>query len=216
MLKRYRSAAIGCVALILASGIATAAGLWSTLPIVGNNGFCASTVSGTGNLGGLTGQGQGTLGSVCAQTVPAGPSIVTGSELVPADLGVNAGAGPTQTVMLSLASLNALPISYNTVTSSPQTVTGTNFSGGAFMHLGSGIGAAMTSVTINLPATPIDGQQFVVSGDANITTLTITALNLPANVAIKQNPTTMTTVTTAPFGYRLIYNLANNVWSRLQ
>lgn len=216
MLKRYRSAAIGCVALILASGAAIGAGLWSTLPIVGGAAFCASTVSGTGNLSGATGQGQGTLGSICGQTVPAGPSIVSGTELIPADLGSAVAGGPTQTVVLTLGSLNALPISYVTVTSSPQTYTGSNISGGAFLHLASGLGAAMTSVTVDLPLTPIDGQQFVVSGDANVTTLTMTALNSPAGVAIKINPTTMTTNTVGPYGYRFIYNLANNVWSRLQ
>ena len=106
MLKRYRSAAIGLGALVITSGLALAAGLYSTLPIVGGSSFCGSTVSGTGNLGGLTGQGQGTLGSICGQTIPAGPPALTGSELIPADTQLSGGASP-QTVAIPTSLLGA-------------------------------------------------------------------------------------------------------------
>lgn len=79
---------------VLGSTFALAAGLYSTLPIVGQPSFCASTVTGTGGLGGIQGQGQGTTGSICGQTVPAGPPSVTGLELVPADTGLANGAPP--------------------------------------------------------------------------------------------------------------------------
>ena len=71
---------------------AHAAGLWSTLPIIGGSSYCASTVTGTGGLGGITGQGQGTTGSICGQTVPAGPPFLTGAELIPMDTGLG-GSG---------------------------------------------------------------------------------------------------------------------------
>lgn len=223
MLKRARSAAIAVSALMITSGILYAAGNYSTYPIVGFPAFCASTVSGaggfnaagTGGGGGATGQGQASSGSLCAQTVPAGPPIVTGNELIPADTGIGSGGNP-QTVVLTLASLNALPIPVTTVTTNPQTVAANPLAGGAFLHLGKGQGTVMTAVTVDLPAAPIDGQQFAVSGDASVTTLTMTALNLPAGVVINNSPTGMTAVNSALFGFRFIYSAALNQWGRLQ
>jgi hypothetical protein len=78
--------------------------MFSTLPIIGGSSFCASTVTGTGGLSGITGTGQGTLGSICGQTVPAGPPALTGSEIIPADY--PGGAGPTQTVGIPTALLS--------------------------------------------------------------------------------------------------------------
>lgn len=101
MRKRSR---VVLAAGLLAIGVASvsANGLWPTLPIIGQGSFCASTQSGTGNLGGITGQGQGTLGSICAQTVPAGNTGLTGQETVPVDIyGLNPTASqsgaPVQT-----------------------------------------------------------------------------------------------------------------------
>lgn len=92
MLKRYRSAAVGLCALLITSGALWAAGNWSTLPGIGQPSFCASTVTGASNFGGVTGQGQGTGGSICAQTIPAGPPAITGNESMPAD--TNASGNP--------------------------------------------------------------------------------------------------------------------------
>lgn len=103
MLKRYRSAAVGLGALLVTSGIVFAAGNWSTYPIVGGQSFCASTVTGAGGLGGATGQGQASTGSICAQMVPAGPTF-TGEEMIPADTQSLNGGGP-QTVLLPNALL---------------------------------------------------------------------------------------------------------------
>lgn len=96
MLNRYR-AAVGLCALIAlgVGGYAYGAGIFSTLPEVGSPSYCGSTVSGTGNLGGLTGQGQGSTGSICGQTIPAGPPQVTGSEDVEVDTNIT-GSGPPQ------------------------------------------------------------------------------------------------------------------------
>ena len=102
MLKRYKSAAFGLGALLVAGGIAFAAGNYSMYPIVGQPSFCAATVSGAGGFnaqgnvggGGVTGQGQASSGSLCAQTVPAGPSALTGTELIPADTQIGSGTNP--------------------------------------------------------------------------------------------------------------------------
>lgn len=219
MLKRLRGAAIAVSALVITSGVLYAAGNYSTYPIVGGAAFCASTVGVNGQAGN-TGQGGGSAGvsgAYCAQAVPAGPPIVTGSELIPADTGLGNGASP-QSVVLTLASLNALPIPVTTVTTNPQTVAVNPLAGGAFLHLGSGagVGTVMTAVTVDLPAAPIDGQQFAVSADAVVTTLTMTALNAPVGVTISNNPTVVTPSTTVAYGYRFRYSTALNAWTRLQ
>lgn len=218
MLKRYRSAAIAVSALALTSGALYAAGNYSTYPIVGGASFCVSTVGVNGQAGN-TGQGGGAAGSsgaYCAQTVPAGPPALTGNELIPADTGLANGA-PPQSVVVPMAALNALPIQVITVTTNPQTVAVNALSGGAFLHLGSGagVGTVMTAVTVDLPSAPIDGQQFAVSADAVVTTLTMTALNLPANVTISNNPTVVTPSTTVAYGYTFRYSAALNAWTRL-
>lgn len=102
MLKRYRSAAAGLCALLVTSSVLYAAGNWSTLPGVGQPSFCVSTVTGASNFGGVTGQGQATNGSICAQTVPAGPPAITGNETMPAD--TNAAGSPA-TVTLTTGML---------------------------------------------------------------------------------------------------------------
>lgn len=112
MLKRYRSAAVGLGALMITSGLVWAAGNYSTYPILGQPSFCGSTVSGAGGFnaqgnvggGGNTGQGQASSGSLCAQTIPAGPSALTGEELLPADTQIGSGSNP-QTVTIPTSML---------------------------------------------------------------------------------------------------------------
>lgn len=111
MRNTYRIAALlgGAAMLIAALPVARSAGLWPTLPVVGGTSFCASTVTGTGNLGGVTGTGQGTTGSICGQTVPAGPAY-TGEELLLSDVGGANGGTPTQNAVIPssiLGSVNA-------------------------------------------------------------------------------------------------------------
>lgn len=96
-----RKARKGLIAVGLTAGLCTAAyadGMFSTLPIIGSASFCASTVTGAGGL----------LGSICAQTVPAGPPALTGLELIPADY--PGGAGPTQNVAIPSGLLGGYPI----------------------------------------------------------------------------------------------------------
>lgn len=219
MFKRYRSAAVAVTALLATSSLVWAAGNYSTYPIVGGASFCASTVSGAGGFntdgnvggGGATGQGQASSGSLCAQTVPAGPTILTGSELVPADTQIGSGANP-QTVTIPMASLNALPITVSTIaTSTTATLSATNLQGGIIFHST----ATVTAATITLPPAPIDGQQFAIDSDQTITTLIVTATATPA-VTISNAPTVITKSTTAAYGYRYMYNAASTTWFRLQ
>lgn len=215
MFKRYRSAAVAVTALLITSSTLWAAGNWSTLPIVEGSSYCASTVSGTGSLSGITGQGQGTTGSICAQTVPAGPLAITGNEVIPADLNnpatisaTNGGVSP-QTGLIQMANLNALPLTVSTVpTFSTTSLSATNLTGGFILHST----ATVTAVTISLPAAPIDGQQFAIAADQTITTLVVTS----AAATISKAPTILTASTTAPYNYRFMYNAAGTNWYRLQ
>jgi hypothetical protein len=97
MLKSFRkAAALGLLAgsaVVLLHGqqiYSYAAGMWSTLPMVGQSSFCASNVSGVVTPGSqgpyaiVPGSTQGSGQGICAQTVPAGPAL-TGLESIPAD-----------------------------------------------------------------------------------------------------------------------------------
>lgn len=189
---------LSALALILAVDTiaAIASGQFPNYPQVGRASYC----------GGFS---TGTAGQVCTVTVPAGPSVVTGNELIPADTGLPNGQQP-QTVVLGLASLNALPLTVATVVSAATTtLTSTNTTGGYILKST----GTMTSVTINLPPAPIDGQQFAVSGNFGVTTLAMAATSPQT---INNSPTAMTVSTTASYGYRFIYNAAGTVWNRLQ
>lgn len=199
MLKALRGAAVAAVASLLSLSAAHANGMFSNLPVVEGAAYCSMYA------------GDGTT---CVQYVPAGPTAVTGNERVPADTRLSNGQSP-QTVLFSMANLNALPLTVSTITTNPQTVTAAATSGGVLLRNNGG-GTVMTAVTINFPTAPVDGQQFAVSADANVTTLTLTATNLPAGVTIKNNPTGITTSTTGAYGYRFMYNSTNNAWFRLQ
>jgi len=206
----------GLLAVALAAVVsvpALAAGLYSTFPIVGGAAFCASTVSGTAGTGGATGQGQSTTGSFCAQTVPAGPSVVTGNELIPADEPSTIGGQP-QTVVLTLASLNALPIAWvNALTASANTVVVSPLVGGVILSAAS----AIATTTVTMPASPIDGQQFSFGANQSIASLTITtAAGSGQGLANNAATTAMTGSATAAYGYTWIWHAANSQWWRLR
>ena len=110
-----------------------------------------------------------------------------------------------------MASLNALPLTVTTaLTSSLNTLNATNLTGGYVFHAASTI----SSVTVNLPPAPIDGQQFALSADQTVTTLIVTPTTVTQTV--KQAPTVITASTTVAYGYRFMYNAALNSWLRLQ
>lgn len=212
MIKRLKGVAVGLAALAISSAVVYAAGNYSTYPIVGGASFCVSTVGVNGQAG-ITGQGggaAGTNGAYCAQTVPAGPSILTGSELIPADTGLAGGASP-QSVVVPMASLNALPLTISTVANPTPlaTLNATNTTGGYIVH-GSN---TLTAVTVNLPPAPIDGQQFALSSDQTITTLIVTPTT--SGQTVTKTPTVLTPSTTGTYGYRFLYNAAATNWYRL-
>jgi hypothetical protein len=109
-LTRKGVIAVGLLAAV--STAAIAAGNYETYPQVGQPSFCASSNPNGPGVGGVTGQ-QGTP-SNCVQTVPAGPSALTGSELVPADT-AQTGSSPPQSVTIPsglLANMSGTPRNY--------------------------------------------------------------------------------------------------------
>lgn len=194
-MKKLLIAAALSVAMI-GSAIAQQ-GAFPNYPIIGGSSYCASTTNG-----------------VCTSTIPAGPSILTGNEQFPANTELTQGRSP-QNVLVTPAALNANPIQFVTVISNTAVsgISPTNINGGVFYYYAPP--GSITSVSITLPTSPIDGQQYAVSSNRSITTLAITAASgqqMGANVA----PTALTASLTAPQGYNFIYNAATTAWFRLQ
>jgi hypothetical protein len=196
MTKRKIYMALAVLALIATPALA--AGLYPNYPLVGGAAMCSSTSTGVN-------------GQVCTTTTPAGPSIVTGLETTAWDTNLASGQSP-QTVRLSLSSLNALPVTYGTavVGAAANAFSPTTTSGGLII-LSTG---ALTAVTISLPPSPIDGQEFKLSSDQTITSGLVVTGTTPATV--NNSPTALTTSTTGAFGYKFHYRAADKVWYRLQ
>ncbi len=181
---------------MVAVPLAYAAGMFPGLPIVGGASYCSS-YSGT------------TAGATCNVTVPAGPTVVTGNELIPADTQLASGRQP-QTVLLSMASINALPYSYVVPSASLSLFTISATTGKLIMNPA----ASITAVTITLPASTalVDGQTFEVSSSQVITTFTVTA---GSGTTVSNAPTIITPSTTGAYGYKFIYVAAETKWFRL-
>lgn len=169
-------------------------GFWPNWPLVGSGSYCVTTVNGT-----------------CTATVPAGPSVVSGNETIPANYGAQSNSTTPNNILIGLASLNALPVLVVAVTLPPSGISATNISGGVLYTSATTI----TSANITLPAGPIDGQQYRVSANRTITTLTVAAGGT-ASIGGNTNPTVLTASTTAPQGYTFRYNAADTSWYRMQ
>lgn len=167
-------------------------GLWPNFPVVGGSSYCASTQNG-----------------VCRSTIPAGPTVLTGSEGIPANTNLSQGRSP-QNVIITPAGLNANPITFTAVTTTAPSIIASNLSGGVVFTSA----ATITSANITLPLGAIQGQQYRVSSNRTITTLSVSA---PAGDTIAANtaPTVLTASTTSPNGYIFIYNKAATTWYRL-
>ena len=204
MLKKFMAG----LAVIGVAGYVTyafAAGIFPDYPVVGGATYCAgSTQSATGTY---TGSQTG-----CPNQVPAGPSIVTGNEQIPADTRLSSGANP-QTVLIGLASLNSLPLTFLTVGGvNPTAFTAANNSGGVvFDSVGT-----ITSAQVGLPINPIQGQQYRISTNHAITTLIVSAT--AATQTILNAPTTLTLTpgNNGPIGFLYVWDGASFAWYRLQ
>lgn len=187
---------IAAFALIASVSIAIGQGqgLWPNFPIVGSSSYCASTTNG-----------------VCTSTIPAGPTALTGSESIPANTNLSGGRSP-QNVLITPASLNALPMNWVTGgVAANQSISASALTGGAFIISSSTISVA----NLTLPLGAIDGQEYTFSANRSILALSVTA---PAGdtLGTSAGPTALTASTTISFGYRWKYHGSTKVWQRLQ
>jgi len=190
----FKKLALALVAVTI-GGFATA-GIWNNFPKVGGAAYCITTVNG-----------------VCQQTVPAGPSALTGNETIPLDTNLPSGQMP-QTVIANIGKLGAGKTTYNVpVTTDSITIDAQTRQ---LIVQPAGTIAAMTLV---FPAattlTEADGQRFGFCTTQIITTLTTTA---GAGTTVLNAPTAMLVPVATGAGscVEWIYRLSNTTWYRVQ
>lgn len=195
MLKKSGYVALSLLALL---GVAVAGGAFQGYPLVGGLG---TTCLSTGN------------GGVCNQFWPAGPSVVTGNETIPADTNVQ-GAGSSgnpSTVAIPLAAIGVGPYSYEAP------LTGVSFTVPATTrNLIIEPAGTIATHTVVLPAATalVDNQTFGLCSTQIITALTIT----PGTGTTVSNTMTATIVpaaTGAAACGEWIYRQANTNWYRI-
>ena len=194
-MKLTRISGLVAVALGAAITIAYAAGNFDSYPIVGGAAHCQGST--------------GTSTATCAVTVPAGPTAVTGNELVPADTTLTQGR-PPQTVLLSMKLLRAAPMTYALCAGAVcGTFTIGNNSGGLLLDFASTI----TSATVNLPLAPVDGQRVSIASPVTITSLSVVAG--AGSTLAATTPTVLTASAVAPQGYEFMYVASTTKWYRI-
>lgn len=159
----------GAVALLGVTTAAYADGMFAKLPIVSGAAYCALFAGD---------------GVTCAGNVPAGPTVLTGNERIPADTRLSGGVSP-QTVLISPATLNAGPSQYSVpVTTNSITILPTTRQ---VIVDPAGTIAALTLVT-PAAAALVDNQRIGFCSTQIITTLTVTA---GTGVTVKNAPSAM-------------------------
>ena len=168
---KLRPLGLAAAALVATVLTAAAAGMFSNLPVVGSSStaYCALYA------------GDGTT---CSAYVPAGPSALTGGELIPADTNLSGGASP-QTVRIKAATLGAGPTQY----SAPTTGTSITVAAGTRQVVVEPAGS-ITALTLVMPAATglTEAQRLGFCTTAIITTLTITD---GAGASMSGKPTAM-------------------------
>lgn len=149
---------------------------------------------------------------VCNQYRPAGPSVLTGNETVPADTNLSNGNQP-QTVRVPM---NLLAGGYGdtTVATTTGTTAAVQAADGIATYVYAGAGTA-TYTSFKLPANPIDNQKFcLVNSGSGI--LTLTAVTAAANSYGNTPTVTGVTPTSLPVmtavGTAGTVTLGSNCW----
>lgn len=176
-------------------------GLFGPFPIIGGSSYCSSTINNT----------------TCANTVPAGPAALTGSETILVNTNLSQGRSP-QNALATPATFNANPITFQTVTIPTMTaatpISASNLDGGV-VYTSTG---TITSANITLPANAAQNQRYEISSNRTITTLSVTAAS-GDSMATNTTPTALTASTTAPNGYTFVCDKAGGTtctWHRLR
>lgn len=157
-----RVALASSAALLAAASVAFAAGMFPGLPIVGGAAYCTSFV-----MNPVTGAATTTCNG---PTTPAGPTAITGLELIPADTQIAGGQQP-QTVLLKMAGLGIGTYDYQAP------LTGATITETAVMRqLIIEPAGTIATLTVVLPAatTLVDGQRWGMCSTQIVTALTIT------------------------------------------
>lgn len=139
MLRRL-GVALGLICVV-AVPLAFAAGLFPGFPIVGGAAYCSSYT--------------GAAGTTCVNTVPAGPTQLTGNETIPGDTNLSQGRTP-QTVLVTPSALAnweqpTAALAYSTVTFTPNLATSRLFAGTLTK-------ASPAPTIIAAPTNPVSGQ----------------------------------------------------------
>lgn len=197
-MNKLRLTTLGAFAAIALGGLALAQGqgILGNFPVVGGSSYCVSTVNG-----------------VCQQTIPAGPTSLTGNETFVANTNLSQGRSP-QTVLVKPAALGANPVTFVTVSGAvPSGISASNIDGGVVYTSA----ATITSANVTLPASAMNGQLYYISSNRTITTLSVTAAS-GDSLATNTAPTTLTASTSTPNGYTFICEKSSSacIWHRLQ
>ena len=186
--------AVGLLAAV--STVAYASGNWSTLPQVATPSFCAS-------------QTTFFAGQTCSQTVPAGPTALTGLELVPADTQITNEA-PPQTVAIPMPLFDAGVYSY---------VSGQTAPLSGLLVIPNNINTyildpttTVTALSLTMPSTPLNGQKLHITSSHTITALGVAGA---AGQSVVSAPTALTVSTTGAFGYTFIWAGTTPQWYRI-
>lgn len=137
-------------------------GFWSNFPIIGGSSYCSSSVN-----------------NVCVNTVPAGPSP-TGNESIPAD--TNANSGPA-TAKFKAAAIGIGPYTYNAPLTGATITTAANT-----RYLILNPAGTISTLTVVMPPSPVDGQLFNLCTTQIVTSLTLSA---GTGTTIKNAPTAL-------------------------
>jgi hypothetical protein len=196
-MKRKILAALGLLAVVTTA--AYGAGLFQGLPIVGGGSYCVNFA---------TNPTTGAVLTTCnGPAVPAGPTRVTGAELVPADTQLTQGQNPA-TAFLPVPSLASGAYQYAVQTSSSTLQISNNVTNVVLNPAG-----AIATVTITMPTAPYDGQIVRISSSQTVTSLTVSAA---AGQSITNAPSAITVSATGSYGVAFLYRGTNTTWYRIQ
>lgn len=152
-----------------------------------------------------------------ASTVPAGPVALTGNETILVNTNLSQGRSP-QNALGTPAGLNANPITFQTVTiptmNAATPISASNLDGG-IVYTSTG---TIISANITLPANAAQNQQYQISSNQTISTLTVNAAS-GDSIATNTTPTALTASTTGPNGYTFVCDKAIGstcTWHRLR
>lgn len=194
-MKLFRFGAVAA-ALVATTLIAHAAGMFTNLPVVGGAAYCALYA------------GDGTT---CAGSVPAGPTVLTGNEKIPADTGLAGGASP-QTVYVDVSTLGAGPTQFSV----PLTGASITVAAGTRQVIVEPAGT-IAALTLVLPAATAltEGQRLGFCTTQIVTSLTLTA---GSGTTIMNGPTAMLVpvATGAASCVEWIYVVSTTKWYRVQ